>query len=435
MAIGAPTLSASFQSVGTALAGNAYKDVTLTVAVGDRLVAFGLAENNAGVIVDDVVTVQAGPGAVAGGWTYGRANVAANNDATAYMAYGTVTTAGAITLRIQIDISSPTTEFMGVGCWLIPAADVGGNPRYVIVNGGDVDGRTALTLAAISDVLTAIADWTAGAAFGTTTTPAGGIVDVNSTNASHYTAWAARQLAQPIGSGVSYGPGGSPTGRDVAGVWFVQDTVGGGGGGSFPLAAIVTVVSAISATIGEGTAITVVVPVVTATTGILSVTHPLAATVVAVSSVSATVQASHPIAATTAVVSAVSASIGVQAPGDNALSATFVALSGCGAASLGLRAAISSTIPVVTAVSATLALKRSLAVTVPVRSTMSGSLGGSVVLAVLIPIVSAVLAAIEIYNPPTGAEHATVYGPDPDTELVSSAASRATVYRPGRSTP
>lgn len=188
----------AFNTAGTGAGGGLYyKDVTVTAAAGDILVAYGVtADSNAsgtGTVVTQSGTTSA--------WTTIYENHAASS--CGYVsARATVTTGGSITVRCSASASA-STVFMGAGVYVIPAAEWSGTPATATF-AASANGLASLTVASTSNVLYAGGDWSAKNP-GTTTTPAGGTVDTSYSDTTNYAAFAAHWGSQAAGTR-NYGP-------------------------------------------------------------------------------------------------------------------------------------------------------------------------------------------------------------------------------------
>ena len=367
---------------GTVTTGeNAYKDVTITgVAVGDLIVAFGVAENNTNTTGS--VATQAGS---TGAWTQVAPAVVSNNDVAFRAGYALVTAAGNVTVRITLNTTNGGVNRQGAGAFRIPAAEVGAT--YGFVGTGFVGSATGLasaTLSGSSTVIYMAGDW-AATSMGTTTVPAGGTNNRSYSDTVAYSVWASNWLAQASGTR-NYGPS-SLSGHDVSGVLFRMDTAGGGG--SVAISATVAAVTTVSASINRRTPISAVTPVVATSAATLATRTPLSAVTVVASAVTAAVATRQALAAITPVASSTSATLQTR----TALAAT-TPVSSAVAASIGTQGGLSAMVVVTSAVSASIATRQALAAITPVISAASADIDTRVPLAAVVAVTSTVTASI-----------------------------------------
>ena len=230
------TPTAAWDTTGTFVTNTMYKDVTVTVAVGDLIIVGGLSANaNGGT---GALSQVGGTGAT-GTWTVGRENNVAST--CGYTAgHAVATGAGTVTVRVTVPTGASTTP-MGAGVYVVPAAEVTGTPNYTALAVHDADGQFSKTLTDTSKVFYIGADWSA-AAPGTGITPAGGTQDAVFSNGSDYGVMMAHWDAQASGTR-NYGPS-AAAGNDWASVVVgVQEA----GGGSFTGTATLAATGAITA--------------------------------------------------------------------------------------------------------------------------------------------------------------------------------------------
>lgn len=214
--------SASWITAGTANAGqgnSTYKDVSVTgAAVGDLLIAVGGIEavNVGGASVRSVVT-QSG---TTSAWTLSQPGVIDSADCDVIGGFATVSVAGTITVRVQVRAET-TTNHMGAGVLLIPAAEWSGTPTWQGTSGNgfassDADGRLTVTPTASATIFHFGTDWNATAITANNGTPASANIAVRVTDTGIYSVWSAWWTSQAAAS-TSYGPSGL-SGGDWAGV-------------------------------------------------------------------------------------------------------------------------------------------------------------------------------------------------------------------------
>lgn len=263
----------TWDSVGTNSSGTTeYKDLLITgCQVGDVLVVFAAAEQYQFSGGTRSIVTQSGSTSA---WTTVSPAVAVNSDVDFVAAYATVTGAGSVTVRGSM---RTVTQRMGVGAFLIPAADVGST--FGFVGSGftnDADGLTSATLSTSSTVLYMAGDWSA-ANMGSTSSPSGATVQRSYFDTSNYSVWAASWTGQASGTR-NYGPSGL-SGHDVSGVLFRMDTAAGGSGGT--VAAVpfaVTLTPRVPVVSGSGAA-TVSAPVMGLTAGMPALDATVSVTV------------------------------------------------------------------------------------------------------------------------------------------------------------
>ncbi|MBI4900899.1 MAG: hypothetical protein HY829_10530 [Actinobacteria bacterium] len=202
--------ASTFNTAGTAGGGVLYyKEVTVTAAVGDMIVAYGVNESASSGT--STVTTSGGTGATGAWTTIFESHVASS---CGFMsARATVTTAGTVTVRVSV--AGGSAGRMGVAVWLIPAAEWTGTPATATMGPADADGQVSLIVGASSNVMYAGADWNALNP-GTTTTPAGGTADTSYFDTTNYAAFGAHWGTQAAGTR-NYGPA-SLTSRSYTGM-------------------------------------------------------------------------------------------------------------------------------------------------------------------------------------------------------------------------
>ena len=209
----------AWDTTGTYTTDDAYKDVTVTVAVGDLIVAGGLSANcNGGT----AAIAQNGGTGTTGTWTLGSSNNV--SDSCGYAAgHAVATGAGTVTVRVTVPASASTVP-MGTGAFVVPAAEWTGTPNYTGVANNDTNGRFSKTLSVTSKVFYFGGDWSAEPP-GSTASPAGGTVDQTQDVGTEYGVFVAHWNTQAAGT-VDYGPA-SPTGTDWGGVVIGVEEAGG----------------------------------------------------------------------------------------------------------------------------------------------------------------------------------------------------------------
>jgi hypothetical protein len=201
--------------------GLVYKDLAITgVASGDLIVVVGLSADIVGSSTRSIVT-QAG--ATTGAWTTSLPAGVSANDADVAGGYALATSSGTVTVRVSLRNSA--VMHMGVGAWLIPAADIGATYGWATNFAGDADGQASVTLSGSSFVAYAAADWAATAIGSTPSTPAATNYRVRVVDSGAYSVYFADWSAQASGTR-NYGPSGL-SGDDFSGAIFRMDTAGG----------------------------------------------------------------------------------------------------------------------------------------------------------------------------------------------------------------
>lgn len=199
----------AWDTVGTSSAADLeYKDVTVTVANGDLLVAFGATANTSGTGTGAIATQSGSTGAWLG--------VASNNAASSTgwtSGYTTATASGSVTVRVTVPRNS-TLPVMGAAVWVIPAAEWQGTPAFTTLTVHDTDGKVSVTVGAYSTVLYGGADWSALAP-GATSTPLGGTDNTTFSDGTNYAVYA-RAWGGEVAGTRNYGPS-APAGNDWAG--------------------------------------------------------------------------------------------------------------------------------------------------------------------------------------------------------------------------
>ncbi|MDQ7991210.1 MAG: DUF4082 domain-containing protein, partial [Propionicimonas sp.] len=212
---------ASQVSAGTSETGGTYKEVTIADAqAGDLLVAVGLGENS-GPNANSAISTTSGS---TGTWTVAKAPTVTNGDTVAAGGYTTVSTTGAVVVKIKVATNS-NADYSGGGVLRIPAAEVGAS--YGWLNAGfnaDADGQISGVLSTGSLLLYAAADWNANAAAASTAgTPSTNVTYHQRVYSNgHYSLWIASWTAQAAGTR-NYGPSGL-SGGDWSGLLFRMDS-------------------------------------------------------------------------------------------------------------------------------------------------------------------------------------------------------------------
>lgn len=248
-----------------------YKEVTVTAAVGDLIVAYGVsAEANSSTA--STISKSAGTGAI-GAWTsIFESHVASN---CAYIAsYATCTTAGTITIRCLMSCSV-SNAFVTAAAWLIPAAEWSGTLATATFS-ADTDSLVSLIVASTGNVLYSGGDWTALAP-GTTTTPTGGTIDSSfNDNGTTYTELGIHWGSQTAGTR-SYGMSGL-TSRKYTGAAVAVPAGSGGVTGTLATTLDDSVLAASATETIPGTLATTLDDSVVAGNGWASATGSLATT-------------------------------------------------------------------------------------------------------------------------------------------------------------
>lgn len=213
--------AASWITAGTANAGqgnSTYKDVSVTgAAVGDLLIAFGAVEgvNVGGASVRSIIT-QSG---TTSSWTLSQPAVVDSADVDVIGGFATVSTAGTIVVRVQVRADA-TSNHMGAGVLLVPAADWSGTPTWQGTSGngfvGSATGRLNYTPSANALVFYGGSDWNAANITSNAGTPATPNYAVRAFDTGTYSVWSGWWTAQTA-SARDYGPS-ALTGRDMSGV-------------------------------------------------------------------------------------------------------------------------------------------------------------------------------------------------------------------------
>lgn len=211
----------AWNSNGTnASANTEFKDLVIAgCQAGDLLVVFAVAEQYQFPAGTRSIVTQDG---ATSAWTTVTPAVTLADDVDFIAAFATVSATGSVTVRGSMRTVS---QRMGVGAFLIPAAEVGA--AYGFVGTGfvaDVDGLVSVTLSVGSTVLYMAGDWSA-LSMGTATTPGGGTVHRSYFDTTNYSSWATSWTAQAAGTR-NYGPPGL-SGHDISGALFRMDTGGG----------------------------------------------------------------------------------------------------------------------------------------------------------------------------------------------------------------
>lgn len=198
------------------------KDLAIPgAAVGDKIIVFGGAENyNFTGGTRSVYDATGSTGHVAT-WTEVDPATTFNNDVDVVCAYGTVTTAGTVT--VSAILRCLNTNAMGVAAYLIPAAEWTGSP-VVASFVADTDGQVSLAVAAASNVFYFGADWSATSQ-GTTNTPSGAANDSTQLASGLYSV-ALRHWGSQASGTRNYGPSGL-SGIDSSGIVIALPTAGG----------------------------------------------------------------------------------------------------------------------------------------------------------------------------------------------------------------
>ena len=201
---------------GTLVSGSTvYKDlVVANCQPGDLLVAFAVAENNN----TGTRTIATAAGST-GAWTLALPAITVLGDVNMVGGYALVTGAGSVTVRATLT-SRQSGDFLGVGVYRIPAAEVGATYGWGPTFANDSDGLVSATLAAASVVLYGAGDWLALSP-GSTLTPSGATVRRSYSDNTHYAALIGDWSAQSAGTR-NYGPSGL-SGRDYSGAVFRMD--------------------------------------------------------------------------------------------------------------------------------------------------------------------------------------------------------------------
>lgn len=186
-----------------------WKEVTVTAAAGDLLVAIGFAANFTQSSPARLVETTAG---TTSAWTQGEPAVLIGADVDAVGAWATVTTGGSITVRVSLRVQS---EHMGAAVIVVPAAEWTGTPTFTTF-AADADGQVSVTLsgAGTSSVIYAGSDWSATDP-GTADTPAGGTNLDTGVDSGQYS-WEIRSWTGQTSGTRNYGPSGL-SGVDVSG--------------------------------------------------------------------------------------------------------------------------------------------------------------------------------------------------------------------------
>lgn len=127
---------------GTSLdSNNYYKEITLDVAVGDMIVAYGIADRYTRALGSRSITASGA--ASISSWTLTTlASPSVNADIEFQAGFATVTGAGSLTVRVVLR----SLGAMMVGLWHIPSAEVGGSPGWNQTLLNDTDAMsTAIT--------------------------------------------------------------------------------------------------------------------------------------------------------------------------------------------------------------------------------------------------------------------------------------------------
>lgn len=217
------TPTASFQTAGTETVNACYKDVTVTVGDGDKIVAFGCSENANGSGTAALATQSGSTGT----WTVSASNNA-NQTPGFVMGWADASAAGSVTVRVTVPTSGGASQ-MGAGVWVIPAGQWSGTPAVTTMAAHDLDGQVSVTLSATSTVIYGGADWSALAPGGAVTPS--GTADSNWSDGVHYAGLLADWTAQASGTRV-YGPNAAAGDDWIGAVLVIQGDASGGGGGT-----------------------------------------------------------------------------------------------------------------------------------------------------------------------------------------------------------
>lgn len=203
------TETAAWNTAGANSTNTAYKDVTVTASAGDLLVAFAIGANYSNTAGTRAIYTQSG---TTSAWTLASPTVTADGDVEPCAGWATVTTGGSITVRSDLRCKG---LYMGVGVFVIPAAEWTGTPSVSTTFVNDADGQASTTLSATSTVLYGAGDWTASNPT-TTNTPSGATNRTTYYDTTNY-AVAVRSWTGQASGTRNYGPSGL-TSKDYSGV-------------------------------------------------------------------------------------------------------------------------------------------------------------------------------------------------------------------------
>lgn len=152
---------------------NQHKFLTITgCEVGDLIVICGVGDQGQGTNANHDITTTSG---TTSAWTRTAGySASAYNDADTHAGWATVSAAGSVTVRVQLNLPDINYDG-GVFAYLIPAAEWTGTPSFTHITGGDADAQIGMTLSAYSSVLVfgGSRTWTGGNPANGSATPTG----------------------------------------------------------------------------------------------------------------------------------------------------------------------------------------------------------------------------------------------------------------------
>jgi hypothetical protein len=163
----------AWNTAGTAVTNGQYKDITFTAAAGDLLVGFGISDwGHAAGGVGSVATQSGSTSA----WTQ-LAALTNGNSCGFESARAVCSAGGSITARVTVSANS--SAVMGVGMFVVPAAEWTGTPAWTTMGPADADGLISVAVADSTSIVMYLAgDWEAGTN-PTGGTPSGATVDLS----------------------------------------------------------------------------------------------------------------------------------------------------------------------------------------------------------------------------------------------------------------
>ena len=287
------TAAASWTTGGTDSGSQCYKDVTVTVANGDLLVAVGLAEHFDGGSGTRDVATQSGS---TGTWTLGSPSPTLDNDCDAIAGWAVASASGSVTVRVSVRVTVATLH-MGAAVFVIPAAEWSGTPTFTTFQ-ADADGQVSVTLAGTSTVIFAGADWSATAP-GTTNTPTGSTNHATVTDTGRYAAAVRSWGSQGAGTR-NYGPSGL-SGVDYTGAIIAVPVASGGaftGTAARTSTATVTAAGGVTASTGASRSSTASITAAGVVAVVAAASLAVTATITAGGSVTSGVQSGASLTAT-----------------------------------------------------------------------------------------------------------------------------------------
>ena len=159
----------AWNTAGTAGSSGYFKEVTVSCATGDLLVAFGANGQYDSSRTTRQITTNTGSTSA---WTTDALSPIHQSDCDTICGWATVSSGTSVTVRVQL--RSVAAHVMGAAVWVIPAAEWTGTPALQAIGPSDTTNyQWNVSLGATSKVLQAAADFAAADPSGIAITPSG----------------------------------------------------------------------------------------------------------------------------------------------------------------------------------------------------------------------------------------------------------------------